>query len=135
MDIQLKLERVIKTDTYTIGNLSIDDEFFCNVLEDTCRIVDNDCSMKIYGQTAIPEGTYDVELIWWKKHHNFYPHIKDVPCFIGIMIHGGNTAKDTEGCLLVGEQKTEPGTIGNCAVYMDLLREKLKDQTVKITII
>ena len=55
--IQLRLERVIKTDTYTIGNLYIDDDFFCNTLEDTCRIVNNDCSLKIYGETAIPEGT------------------------------------------------------------------------------
>jgi hypothetical protein len=132
MDIQLKLKRVIKTDTYTIGNLSIDGEFFCNTLEDTCRIVNNNCSMKIYGKTAIPEGTYDIEMIWWEKHNNFYPHLLNVPCFEGILIHSGITANDTEGCVLVGEQKQEPGTIGNGLIYMNLLREKFKDQINKI---
>ena len=133
--INLLLERVIKTEDYTIGNLSIDGEFFCNTLEDTCRIVANDCSMKIYGKTAIPEGTYDIEMEWWQKHNNFYPHIKNVPCFEGILMHGGTTVNDTEGCVLMGEQLQEPGTIGNCKVYQDLLNEKIKDQETKITIL
>lgn len=133
--IRLRLERVIKTDTYTIGNLYIDDEFFCNTLEDTCRIVNNDCSMKIYGKTAIPEGIYDIEMLWWEKHKNHYPHIKDVPCFEGILIHGGTTVEDTEGCLLIGEQLQQEGTLGNCRVYQDLLNDKIKDEvdvTIKI---
>src|SRR5664279_42472 len=103
--INLLLERVIKTEDYTIGNLSIDGEFFCNTLEDTCRIKSNDCSMKIYGQTAIPEGVYDVEWMWWEKHKNWYLHILNVPCFEGILIHSGVTVNDTEGCPCVGEMK------------------------------
>jgi hypothetical protein len=134
--IQLRLERVIKTDSYTIGNLYINDEFFCNTLEHICRIVNNDCSLKIYGKTAIPEGTYDIELEWWPKHNNFYPHIKNVPCFEGILMHGGTTVNDSEGCILMGEQAREPGTIHNCRIYQDLLNEKIKDEPeVKITIL
>jgi hypothetical protein len=133
--INLLLERVIKTADYTIGNLSIDGEFFCNTSEDTCRIVANDCSMKIFGKTAIPEGSYDVEMEWRQKHQHFYPHIKNVPCFEGILIHGGNTVQDTEGCILLGEQTKEPGMIKNCKVYQDLLNEKIEGQKVKIVII
>ena len=132
--INLKVERVFDGSDYTIGNFYVDDEFLCNTLEDTVRIVDGDCSQKIFGQTAIPAGVYDVEFIFWPKHNNYYPHIKDVPCFTGIMIHSGITANDTEGCVLIGDNDTK-GELHNGLVYMDKLRTILKDQTdIKITI-
>ena len=100
--MKLNVKRIFKGDAYTIGKLYIDDLYFSDTLEDTVRIVNGDCSLKIFGQTAIPEGTYKIEIIYWEKHLGYYPHLLDVPCFSGIMMHGGNTAEDTEGCILVG---------------------------------
>jgi len=132
--VNLRVERRFLGPDYTIGNFYINEEFVCNTLEDTVRIVNGDCSQKIYGSTAIPEGTYNVELIWWEKHQDYYCHIKDVPCFDGIMIHGGNTAADTFGCVLLGDN-TSKGELTNCKVYHDKLNAAVKDQSeITITI-
>jgi Family of unknown function (DUF5675) len=125
--VNLKVEREFKGQDYTIGNFYINDVFLCNTLEDTIRIVNHNCSQKIFGQTAIPEGEYDVELIWWDKHQNWYPHIKDVSCFDGIMIHSGVTANDTEGCVLIGDNNVK-GELHNGLIYMDKLRTVLKNE-------
>lgn len=125
--MKLKLQRIFRGDKYTIGKFYIDNVYFCDSLEDTCRIINGDCSMKIYGQTAIPEGDYHVEYIWWDKHQKFYPHIKDVPCFTGIMIHSGINQDDTEGCILLGVNDVK-GQLHNGLIHMDRLRNKLKDE-------
>jgi len=130
--VNLRVERKYKGEDYTIGNFYVNDVFLCNTLEDTVRIVDGDCSQKIYGKTAIPEGTYDVEFIFWPEHNKYYPHIKDVPCFDGIMIHSGVTANDTFGCVLIGDNDTK-AELHNGLIYMDKLREILKDES-EITI-
>jgi hypothetical protein len=113
--------RRFKGPDYTIGSFYIDGNYFCDTLEDVCRIRGGDCSLKIYGQTAIPEGRYLVEWMWWDKHNNWYPHLLNVPCFTGILIHSGVTAKDTEGCILLGENKIK-GQVINGLVYMGQLR-------------
>ena len=115
----MKVIRVIKNDNYVIGNFYINEVFLSNTLENPIRIVNNDCTQKIFGHTAIPEGTYTVEMEWWDKHQDYYPHIENVPCFDGILIHGGITTGDTEGCILVGEndETTNPGELTNCKYY------------------
>jgi len=83
-------------DNYTIGTMAIDGEFYCYTLEDKVRTV------KIAGETAIPEGTYDVIIDFSNRFQKNMPHILKVPGFEGIRIHSGNTDKDTDGCILVG---------------------------------
>lgn len=133
--MKLKLERIYRGPTYTIGNLYLNFEdglgftWFSNTLEDKCRIVNNDCKLKVFGQTAIPEGTYDVEMLWWTKHKNWYPHIKDVKCFEGILIHAGRkfaNEEDTEGCILVGYNKIK-GKLIDGMQTMEKLRVIIKD--------
>ncbi len=84
----------------TIGELSIDGKFFCYTLEDVYR------KEKVYGETRIPAGTYKIGLTNSPKFSKRYGHymltLKDVPNFERILIHKGNTAKDTAGCILVG---------------------------------
>lgn len=94
--IKLRLERRIFTDDVTVGELYVNDEFFCYVLEDAVRPV------KVYGKTAIPRGKYKVELTHSPRFRTHLPLLINVPNYVGVRIHAGNTSLDTEGCLLVG---------------------------------
>jgi hypothetical protein len=96
--MKLKLVRDSSTDDTTIGNLYIENEWFCFTLEDKVR------EKKIYGETAIPTGTYKVVITWSPRFKRQLPLLVDVPGFDGIRIHPGNTHKNTEGCILVGEE-------------------------------
>lgn len=116
--MQLTLERKWKKDTYTIGKLFINGTFFSNTLEDKDRGLTSSMTLeeinkkKIYGQTAIPSGTYEVKLtysnrfhsrVWGKKYNGKVPELLNVKGFGGVRIHPGNKAADTLGCILVGK--------------------------------
>lgn len=109
--MKLRLERVFKKETYTIGKLYIDNVYLCDTLEDKVRDLNKDGDLndpgetKVYGQTAIPYGTYDVVLSYSPKFKRNLPRLLNVKNFDGILIHRGNTNKDTDGCILVGENK------------------------------
>lgn len=108
--MKITLKRIALKDTYTIGKLYIDGEYFCDTLEDKVRdlnkngVFDNG-EKKIYGETAIPYGTYNVKWTYSNKFKKYMPLIENVPSFAGIRIHSGNTNADTQGCVLVGENK------------------------------
>jgi hypothetical protein len=102
--MKLKLERFHFGTVATIGRLFMDGKFFCYILEDVVREVPGEPveSWKVPGQTAIPRGTYRVTYGWSNRFQTFLPRVQDVPGYLGILIHPGNAAKDTEGCLLPG---------------------------------
>lgn len=100
--LELRLNRRILTDDYTIGDFIIDKNLRCNTLEDTVRAP----GVKIPGKTAIPAGRYEVKMTYSNRFKKVMPQIMDVPGFSGIRIHAGNKAADTEGCLLLGEHKS-----------------------------
>lgn len=129
--MQLKLHRKIFTDDSTIGELFIDDVFFCYTLEDKVRPV------KIKNITAIPNGTYDVIINFSNRFQKYMPLLLNVPNYEGIRIHSGNKSADTEGCILVGGTKTTD-FIGNSRVTFSKLMTKLKavekKEKIKITI-
>lgn len=110
--------RKYRKDAYTIGRLYIDGKFFCNTLEDTDRgltqwmNVGEISQKKIAGATAIPTGDYKVTVTYSPKYKRNMPQIMNVKGFAGVRIHSGNTANDTEGCILLGEN-TKPGKITN----------------------
>lgn len=98
----------------TVSKLHIDDLFACYTLEDQIREVPGEpvSSWKIHGATAIPEGTYNVTL---ENSGRFGPNtltVNDVPGFVAIRMHAGNTSADTEGCLLLGMAATNHSLIG-----------------------
>lgn len=99
------LTRRIFTDKSTIGKL-IFNELELWTLEDTCRDPNKngvyDAGEKVYGLTAIPSGSYKVEMRMSKKYQRLMPYLCNVPFYEGIMIHPGNFPADTNGCILVG---------------------------------
>ena len=99
--MELKLQRKWLTDQSTIGELTIDGKFAGYVLEDVVR------AEKIYGKTAIPAGRYRITLTPSARFKRVLPLVNDVPNYAGIRIHPGNTAADTEGCLLPGMARGE----------------------------
>ena len=128
--MKLLLKRIALRDTYTIGKIYIDGEYFCDTLEDKVRdlnkngVFDGD-EKKVYGETAIPYGTYKVILSYSPKFKRILPELLDVPSFTGIRIHRGNTQNDTAGCLLVGENKVR-GKVLNSTYWEKKLIEKLE---------
>lgn len=98
---------VIRYEYYTdrtIGKLFIDDVFFCHTLEDKVRPP----GVKIYGETAIPEGTYTVTIEPFRGNAaKMYPYLHNVPMFTGVCMHGGNAPEDTLGCILVGYNRDD----------------------------
>ena len=110
------MTRIAKRKTYTIGRLAIRkevndeylagtaDEYFCDTLEPTWRDYAHG-GRKIKGRSAIPEGRYAVVISWSPKMKAWLPILLGVPNFAGIRIHAGNTAKDTQGCILVGRNQ------------------------------
>ena len=120
--MRLQLKRWIITKEATLGKLSVDGQFFCYTLEDRIRPP----TEKVYGETAIPTGEYTIELTYSPKFKTILPLLKNVPDFDGVRIHAGNTAKDTDGCILVGE--TYQGmTIGESKKALGRLLSKLAE--------
>lgn len=107
--MELRLIRIARLPTYTIGKLYIDDVYFSNTLEDKDRDYNHDGDLdevgekKVYAQTAIPSGTYKIILNWSNRFQRIMPLLLDVTGFEGIRIHNGTTAANTAGCILVGE--------------------------------
>lgn len=127
--MNLNLKRIFKGENYTIGRLSIDGEYFCDTLEDPVRDMDS-IDDKIPMKTAIPAGRYRVSMsiispkyskrksyAWCK---GIIPRLLNVPFFDGILIHIGNTAEDTSGCILVGENKIKGKVINSTTTFIDL---------------
>jgi hypothetical protein len=105
--MKITLKRVALRDTYTIGKLYIDGSYFCDTIEDKVRDLNKDGvfdngEVKIKGKTAIPYGTYEVVWSYSPRFGKFTPRLLNVNSFDGVLIHSGNTAEDTEGCIIVG---------------------------------
>ena len=151
--MELLVDRKWKKQSYTMSNLYINGEWFCNCLEDADRGLDNSMSedmirtLKRPSITAIPRGTYEITLdVISPKYCNnsFYkqvcngkvPRLLNVKGFEGILIHAGNTDKDSAGCLLVGINLERGKVLKSQETFKELyklLKDK-HDKGEKITI-
>lgn len=124
----LNLVRIARREKYTIGRLFVDGVYFCDTLEDKDRglnMVNYNPSAKIKGQTAIPAGFYKITMkIYSPKFGGRLPRLLDVPMFSDILIHKGNTAADTSGCILVGKNSIV-GKLTQSKAFFDKLENKL----------
>ena len=118
--MKILLKRIAKKATYTIGKIYIDGQYVCDCIEDKDRGLKQSMTLeqinklKVFGQTAIPTGEYKVTLnvispkysksTWYKQNVNGarVPRILNVKGFDGVLIHTGNTAADSQGCVIVG---------------------------------
>lgn len=139
--MELRVKRVALKSDYTIGRLYVNGEFFSDTLEDAVR------DTKIYGKTAIPCGTYKITMdvvspkfkdrSWAKPYDGKLPRLIDVPNYEGVLIHVGNTAEDTSGCLLVGQNRAVGRLVNSTQTFMSLMEKHLipaKNRGEEITI-
>lgn len=139
--MKIEVRRIAERDTYTIGRLYVDGTYFCDTLEDKVRDLAKE--KKVYGKTAIPSGTYRVTLnvrsprFASRKQYAFcngyLPRLLDVPDFEGVLIHIGNTAEDTEGCILVGKN-TAKGMVTESTATFRALYDRLRTSADGITL-
>ena len=152
--MKILLKRIYKKEKYTIGNLYINNVFFCNTLEDTDRGLTSQMSLeeikskKIYGETAIPTGTYSINMntvspkfkdrAWAKPYKGMLPRLENVKGYDGVLIHTGNDQNSTSGCLLVGENKIKGKVINSTATFYELmtvlLKAKSTGESIELTI-
>ena len=102
---------------------SLSGEYFCDTLEPTWRDYEHG-AYKVKGKSAIPEGRYAVVITWSPKIKQWLPLLLGVPKFEGIRIHAGNTAEDTEGCILVGKNR-EVGKVLDSRIWLHRLKQKI----------
>lgn len=154
--MKLLLDRKWKKEDYTIGKLYIDGVPFCETLEDkdrglkTSMTLEEIRGIKKPAITAIPTGTYKVRMdvvsnkysksAWYVKncHGARVPRLMNVPGYDGILIHSGNTAENTEGCILVGQNKVKGQVINSKDTFLQLYNKMYaayqKGETIEITI-
>lgn len=152
--MELKLIRKYLKDDYTIGHLYVNGEMFCDSLEDKVRDLNKDGDLndaneqKMYGKTAIPYGRYEVTLKVQSPKYStrsaylwcggYLPRLLNVPHFDGILIHAGNSAEDSCGCLLVGQNKVKGRVINSMEtlkkLYASLKLASDKGEEIWITI-
>lgn len=148
--MKLLLRRIAKKPTYTIGKLYIDGVYFADTIEDRDRGLNQSMSLdeikskKVYGETAIPTGTYEISMnivspkfkdrSWAKPYGGRVPRLLNVPGYEGILIHPFNTAEESRGCVAVGENKVVGKVINSTAYYNKLVAKLDKADKIEITI-
>lgn len=137
--MEIKLKRRFKGTNYTIGSLFINNVYECDTIEDTDRGLSNEMPLsviqtkKVYGETAIPTGTYAIDMnivspkfkdrSWAKFCDGKLPRLIDVPGFDGVLIHVGNKPEDTLGCILVGQNKIKGQVINSTETFTNLYKK------------
>jgi hypothetical protein len=133
--VKLTLERLQLDPDVTIGSLSIDGQWQCWTLEDVVR---SNGAPKVFGQTAIPFGLYGLDITFSPHFQRDLPLLLAVPDFSGVRIHPGNTPADTEGCILVGQDRLAKSIGHSVAAFNELfpkLRAGLAAGTVTLEIV
>ena len=133
--MELVLKRIAKKRDYTIGQLFVKEDvideystgenltYLCDTLEPTWRDYAKG-ARKIKGKSAIPEGRYPIVITFSPTFKKWLPLLVNVPRFSGIRIHAGNTAKDTQGCILVG-LNLKKGMVLNSRKYVEIIKSKI----------
>lgn len=156
--MEIRVRRIALKDTYTIGKMYIDGKYVCDVLEDKVRDVNkngvfDNGETKVVGHTAIPYGTYEITMDvkstkfsdfeqypWAKEYDGYLPRLTNVPLFVGVLLHVGNSDVDSSGCILVGENKVVGKVLNSTITFRRLMNEyflpaKKRGEKIYITIV
>lgn len=139
--MEIEVRRKEFTETSTVSEIYVDGKFECYAIEDKDRgLLDSMTeevikSKKVYAKTAIPKGRYKVVISFSNRFKKYLPELIGVKGFAGIRIHSGNTAADSEGCILPGQTKSKD-FVGNSVKAFTALFAKMKkvEKTEKIYI-
>lgn len=134
--MEIKVKRIAKKEAYTIGKMYVDGAYVCDTLEDKDRGLTSNmsiaqiCGVKVHGETAIPTGRYLVDMktvsprFGGRAQYQFckgiLPRLCNTPGYQGVLIHIGNKAQDTDGCILVGENKAVGQVLNSTATFKRL---------------
>ena len=134
--MELTLDRKYRKEKYSIGKLYVNGRYLCDTCEDKDRNLYQGMSkeeiarIKVYGETAVPFGRYRISMKrkspkysqkkQYEKCGGYVPYLRDVPGFSGILIHIGNFASDSAGCILVGENKVKGGVVNSTKWFWKL---------------
>lgn len=149
--MKILVKRLWKLPKYTIGKIYIDNELICDSLEDTDRSLRQNMSLKeiqskkVYGETAIPAGTYKISMSivspkfkdrsWAKPYGGKIPRLLNVPGFEGVLIHPGNKPEESLGCIFPGDNKVKGQVINSTAAFNKIMNILLQAQDeITITI-
>ena len=153
--MELKVKRKAFEKDYTIGDLFVDGKFVSNTLEDCDRGLTQDMPLeeikekKVYGKTAIPTGTYEIDMntvspkfqarSWAKPYGGKLPRLVNVPGYEGILIHPLNQASESLGCIGVGNNSIKGMITDSSRIFMSLMSKyllpaKVKGEKITITI-
>ena len=135
--MQILVKRIAKLPTYTIGKIFIDGNYICDSIEDTDRNLTQNMPLseikkkKVYGETAIPTGTYKVVMdvvspkfkdrVWAKPYKGKLPRLLDVPGFDGVLIHVLNTAEESLGCIGPGYNKIKGRVVNSTEAFHKIM--------------
>ena len=126
--MQILIQRHALKEGYTIGRMEINGKYFCDTLEDTDRGLRESmteaeiAALKVKGATAIPTGTYRIDMKTRSpRFGRVLPRLVSVKGYAGVLIHSGNTAADTGGCILVGENRERGKVLNSRATLESLL--------------
>lgn len=136
--MEITVKRTFKGTSYTIGKLYIDGQYFSDTIEDAVRNLPAvcpdtpkgrscGCKEKVYARTAIPAGTYRVTMEHSPRFKRNLPYLHDVPHFLGILIHSGNTDADSAGCIIVG-RNTVKGKVLESRATLDRLIARIEEE-------
>ncbi len=124
--MELQIQRKKFEPKFTIGRWSVDGEDLgCDSLEDTVRY-----GSKVYGETAIPAGRYQIIMSYSPRFKRDMPEIIRVPNYVGIRIHSFNESKDTDGCVAGGIHNPNYNGgdwIGNSRFWTAVIEAKIVD--------
>jgi hypothetical protein len=138
--MKLKVVREIKTEVSTIGKLFVNEKFFCYTLEDKDRGLKQTDSLlfintkKIFGVTAIPSGSYELIVNLSPKFKRMLPRILNIKGFDGVLMHRGNSADHSLGCILVGYKKGDNAIFDSTKAENDLVNLLLLHKDEKHTL-
>lgn len=141
--MKLRLRRIALKETYTIGKLEALKDgqwvYLCDTIEDKNRdlnkngVFDNG-EKKVYGETAIPYGTYKITMNvvspkfsnftkypYARKYQGYMPRLLNVNHFDGILIHPGRSARSSAGCIIVGKNKIVGQVVESTEVWCSLM--------------